>query len=436
MLLGLLVSVILAVIGVSSWNHVSIEWEPVVVVLAGSTSLLLGMEGADFIYRRANSLRLRASGRASENDGASYSLPSWKYIVVDVVLILAIVVRIIETYKIGSQIGADMSSYSTVSSAVRGALETINTSEGMLVGTGFSLVERQLEKVATAAGYVAAGLLAISLVRRSRQRAAHELVAISLSCIFCLVSGSRTAIAYYVVAFLVSLFISMPCHEGKQKRLSAIFLISCTAVAAIGAVVFYQASALVGRGTTSGLLEYITFYFGGGIPSFQHLLSSGNLPSLAPGILTFYYLFAVPYKIGLIDTYPSYSISWVDMGGHPSNIFTGFARYYLDFGLPGVIILCFFSSFIMTVVYREAKRKAWPPLIIFAGFLGGYAFDFAREEFFFSRLMSPNQLITVIFMLVLTVFLTTSVREELKKFIYFFKKEFTAQSGARNCRHR
>lgn len=412
MLLGLFVSFCLATVGYTSWNHITITWKTACVAIFGSLSALIGGLAAIRLYERARGGRGQILG--TEDLKVLYEAPVWKYGVVAILLVIAIVVRVTETYKIGAALGVDLSSYSTVSSAVRNALEAINTSEGMLFGTGFSILERQLEKVASAAGFVSVVLLALNCVRGNIRGGLSAAAIFVLSSIFSLVSGSRTAIAYYVVAFLIALFIILVQFGKPAKRIAAIMFAACVGAAVGGSVLFYEASALIGREAASGPLEYISFYFGGGLPSFQYILDGGQFAGLAPGVRTFYYLFAVPFKLGLIDAYPSYSIAWVDMGGHPSNIFTGFARYYLDYGIQGVVLLSFVGAFITTIIYMYARSRASVPLAVLAAFLGSYSFDFAREEFVFSRLLSPNQILIVLIMLAIAVFLSSSIKNDIK----------------------
>lgn len=114
---------------------------------------------------------------------------------------------------------------------------------------------------------------------------------------------------------------------------------------------------------------------------------------------------------------------WVDMGGHGCNIFTGFARYYLDFGLAGVVVLSALSGLLMTLVFDRAQTYGHPLFVVFAGYLAAYAFDFAREEFIFSRLLSPTQFVSVAIMLAITLFLTTSLREDMKRAKAFFSRK-------------
>lgn len=415
-LLGLSISIALAIVGLSTWNHVEMGFEVALVIAVGAASMVVAMA----LTENRGCFRI---ARASIGvDG--YRAPIWKYAVVGVLLIFAIGLRMHETIELGIQLGASGSSYSEAAAVVRKSLSSIHTADGMRAGIGFSMIERQLEKVVTASGYVVVYLMARAVAKRECRRALPPFALFLLASSFCLVSGSRTAILYYVVAFFVltSVFLFRE-HEEKRKSTSIKLLGVGVAIAAIGCLAFYASSTLVGRKASSGLLEYISFYFGCGAPSLQSLIDKGVPAEAIPGVRTFYFLFSLPFKFGLISDFPSYSIAWVDAGGHGSNVFTGFARYYLDFGFAGLVIFSVLGAVLMTYLYRAARETYAPVLMVLAGYMSVYAFDFAREEFVFSRLISPNQFIIIAIMLVITLFLTTSLREDAKRAKAFFSRK-------------
>ena len=138
---------------------------------------------------------------------------------------------------------------------------------------------------------------------------------------------------------------------------------------------------------------------------------------------SFYYIFAIPYKFGLISDYPIYSIDWIKMGSYTSNIFTGFARYFLDFGWLGLVILSFAASLFITLLYRAAKDSSNCFAIVLVGYFSGYAFDFAREEFIFSRFLSMTSVVLLLVLLVLVLFITTDLHELRNHIINRIKKK-------------
>lgn len=417
-LLGLSVSVLLAMIGLSSWNHMEIGFEVLLIVVIGAASMLVAGYYTDKIITQ------RCLSGCGEGVVACYVTPVWKYAILGGVLVVAIALRVYETYQIGSEMGLDSTlPYGEVSAAVRRSLASFKSSDGMKIGVGFSVFERQLEKVAQVTGYVASYLLIKACFNKDRKGIICSFTLLVLGCAFCLSMGSRGAILYYAIAVFVVLSIYLYKRGGDTRRRSFRLLIGAMLCAVTGAIVLYASSALVGRKASSGIVEYVSFYFGCGVPSLQSLLNAGAPEVPASGLRSFYFLFSLPYKFGLIDNYPSYSIAWVDMGGHASNIFTGFARPYLDFGFVGLILLSGFCAAAISVVYRWARKSDAAVPMVLIGYVSAYAFDFAREEFLFSRFLGTSQVVSLILMLVITLFLTTSLREDTKSVKAFFSRK-------------
>ena len=327
-------------------------------------------------------------------------------------MLIAICLRITETYQLAAELGKDTSSYSEAAKAVRQAYAAFNFSDGMQMGEGFSLVYRQLSKVVSVIAYVSLFVLARSIVAKEWKTIAATAIVFVACCVNVFVSGGRGDLFYYTFAF-VFFFFFCEVKNGKNARKLSLQILRVGAVCAvIGSVFFWASSSLVGRKSSSGLVEYISFYFGCGFPSLQALQDSEANLNTTPGTLTFYYVMAIPYKFFHIgSTYPSYSIAWFDMGGHKCNIFTGFARYYLDFGFPGLIVLTTASGFLMTYFCRTAKKRNTAFLMIVAAYISANAFDFAREEFIFSRFCSTTTIAWLIILAVILMFLTQNAQD-------------------------
>ena len=405
MLLGLALSDVLAMVGRGSWNNEDLSFHAFLIIAVGSAALLLG----SFL---AHGTRAPFSSR-----GWSGMLPKvaqvalWKYMVLMLLVLVAIILRVSDTYRLASELGVDASSYSAAAKAVRGATSSIYTSNGIKFGSGFSFITRQFMKVASCISYLAAYLLASEIMGRRKVGVVASIALIAECWLYVFSSNGRGDILYQVIVFAVSLFILALRRGYSAKALTVKYLVAGTAAGIILAVAFWGSGKLVGRNSSFAFLEYISFYYGGGIPSLQSILEAGTLAELTPGIRSFYYLFAAPYKMGLISEYPSYSLAWIMLGNFTSNIFTGFARYYLDFGWLGLIILSFAAAYIMTRVYRYSKTSGACFVVVMTGYFAAYAFDFAREEFIFSRFLAMSSVFWLFILLVLVLFMTTDLRE-------------------------
>lgn len=398
MILGLTMSVMLAGIGGLFWNDVPLKWNAVYVVVVGTSAILVGQLIAN-------------CKNASQIPGElpKFQDSTWKYAALFALVLIAIVVRVVETSNIASDMGLGDVSYAEKMEAVRHGLDAINSSEGLKLGVGFSFVERQLEKLVLAIGYVSSALVGYSLVKSDRRSIALSVGTLLLCGIHVLVCGGRGQVVYYVVSAFASFSLFKIMSGERPKVVLKKLVIVGTITGAVGIVVFYLSSFLIGRAAGSGLLDYISFYFGGSVPSLQIILDNPELISSAsPGVKTFYYLFGLPFKFGLIDEYPSYSLAWVHPGGNGSNIFTGFARSYFDFGTVGMVTLTALACFAVTCFYGHVKNSGTLPLVSIFCLMSGYLFDFAREEYVFSRMLSLNGLASIVVIVLVALFMSRS----------------------------
>lgn len=407
-MLGFIVSTAFALIGTSTWNQVILSSVAIEIIIVGFISVLLAC-----VFIKVFLVKISGNKHRISRSSRCCATPAWKYGVLASLVVLAIVFRVVETVEIGRKLGMSSFSYPEISAAVRDATAVFKSAEAMKFGTGFSVIERQMEKVVLAIGYVAAFLLARSLANGERKGLLFSGLIFVESCAFCLISGGRGTIMYYVIALIVMYSIMAYNTTSDPRRLTRRLLAVGIIVAAACAIGMFFAGAAVGRKTGANIVDYITFYFGGSIPSLE-LLTNHVPPTTLQGVNTFYNIFSPLYKFGLIENYPNYSITWVSLGGFSSNIFTCFARYYIDFGLVGVLLLGFAATLVMQMVYYHARRTAQRVWILLAGYLGAYAFDCAREEFIFSRLLSITHILVLVMAVLILVFMTTSIRECLE----------------------
>ena len=405
MLLGLAISSLFAMVGLGFWNNIQLTSTVVFIMIVGVAGILTGQ-----VVARCLNTKYNLAG--SEIDICLHDR-NWKYVVLTILVLFAIYLRIIETLKIGSSLGIDGLSYSAVAEVVRNATEAINSADGMKLGVGFSFLERQMEKVVSAIGYVSAALIGFRFARAGRVKSTlFAFVPLVACCVHVLISGGRGQIIYYCVAVFSSYSIYRLRDGVSGKRVTRSVL-AFGGIAACGILVlFYLGSFAVGRAASSGLIDYLSFYFGGSIPSLQLLINDSSLllPPMAPGVRTLYYLSAIPFKLGFVGSYPSYSLAWVHPGNHASNVYTGFARPYFDFGLLGMFVLIAIEVVFLITLYRWAKsRGTLVPVSVFLLF-SGYIFDFAREDFFYSRFLSFNGLASLLLIILFALFMSLSFK--------------------------
>lgn len=418
--LAFALAAVLALIGTSSWNQVALQWNALAVIVVGCIAFVAGGYCVD-CFARWHERRQTLQSEAPELVMASGSVETYvKYGILIALIVGAIVLRIYETYRLGDQWGLEYSGFNDLSKQVRLRSSTVFTTQNIQIGVGFSFVERQMEKVMRVAGCVSVFLLVANLMRRTTERkrcidVALAATSFGMFCIFIFVCGSRGSIIDCCMAALLIWFVlALRAKKHTALQLSIRLLLVLIPLFFLIAVGFYASGKLIGRTPASGLVEYISFYLGGAIPSLQWLLDHIDSIATVPGGCTFYGLYLLLYKMGLIDNLHTYSIEWVNLGGHNSNIFTMFARYYLDFRWLGVILFSAGAGVAYTLLYRWAKRTSWPAVLVVFAWLGGCLFDVGREEFLFSRFLSAGNLATLILLVLGMWIMTTSFTDMVK----------------------
>lgn len=407
---GMVVSTAFALIGCLSWNTVSLNFEITLITVIGLVSFYLG---TSFATNKVFAAKVTNEHHINK----CFGINSNKVIVVIILIGVALVIKIYESFVLAAEFGLDSTNLFNMLKSLRVELASFKTAKSLDWNYGYSFICRQLEKFISVAAYVFAVLLAKQLVSVGFKKKSLLLVLAYLaSLINPLITGSRGSLVCQLLAFIYSyLLFAYEDHATKQKlgKILIIFGLAGT-VLLVG---FYGMAFFVGRlGSSSGLIEYITSYFGCGLPSFQLLLADGNYESPMPGFFSFYTLFSLLYKFHFVSWYPSYSIAWVDAGSISSNIYGPFARYYLDFGYIGVALLAFLCAFLLTAIYKHVITNRYLYLFPFLAYIAPLEIDSAREEFLFSRLLTPSIFVTIFLMVLITWFLTeNSYPKHMKK---------------------
>lgn len=418
-LLGMMLSTGFAVLGTLSWNKTTLSIEAFAVTVLGAASFI----GGSFLAKsRVSSGKHFSKKQEIESD---YSTPVGKYLIVAAVMVFAIVLRIVETYQLAAEFSINTDSFQSMIKAVRDNTASFQTSDALRLDYGYSFVCRQLSKLVTAVGYVTVVLLAKSAASKAfKKKDLFLLLYIGIVIVYVLLMGGRSSIINMVIAGFIA-FVMYKIHWGINKKKFALQAFGVgSALAVLGIVGFYLMGFAIGRAPSSGIVEYITFYFGGGTPTFQALLDEGYNGAEYLGLNTFYNLYGTFYKFGILGTLErSYSIAWFDMGGHGSNIFGPFARYYLDFGFAGVLILSAIAGFAFEKIYQYAVNNMTAVSLIIYVYIAPNIFDMAREEYFFSRLLSFSLPASILLATAVLIFLGTDLRQDWLWLKSKFKRE-------------
>lgn len=403
--LGFNVSILLAIVGLGSWNRISLSLNAVAIIITG----YCGIFGAcAFIHRKPRPKHMSLTHASTS--GAGSEAPIWRIIAILSIVILANAVRVYESYMLAEQLGLEASSYAEMSKNLRRSTSTLYSTDAISTGVQFSFLERQLEKVVNMSGFAASYLMCRSLLESRKCEMALALMLLAACSYFLLASGSRGMLFYWIISFFICLSILQYNGKDRQSKLrisTRIVVYGCLAGMAC-ALFMYSAAALVGRKANSSLVEYVSFYFGGSAPSLQLLLDAVQRKEavFTGPAAVFYGVSLVLFRLNLIRDLPGYSLLWVNCGNHMSNIFTCFGRYYVGFGYGGVLALSFLATLTMLAFYRYARSTMTHTSIALTGLVCSFAFDSAREEFVFSRLFGSTYIINLFILGFLIYFLT------------------------------
>lgn len=410
-LLGFITSIALSIVGLFFWNHYALTSETVTIVLTG----LCGVTFANGLYWLFLKKTKRSQSHMRPNVLEMHTA-TWKYFVLLSIVLFAIALRIYEAYELARQLGLNVNSFTDLSRELRNATSTLFSTTSIKQGIGYSIVERQLEKVANMSGYAAVFVLALAFRKGhiSNRRDCIWSILILLACAsFQIVAGTRGMIFYWIIAFFI--YLSFFLYRGRdvegRKAVTFSLLKAIVISGVVCALFMYFSASLVGRTAKTSVTDYVSFYFGGSIPSLQilnDLNRSGATIAHGP-VLVFYSVYLALLKYHFISELPAYSISWVDCGGHASNIFTCFGRYYYGGGLVGVFFYSVLATIILIGIYHYSRERMTPSSLVATGFISAYAFDCAREEFIFSRLMGTTNALNLVILAAVTVFLLTNM---------------------------
>lgn len=396
-MLGMTVSTALAIMGFTSWNQERLSIELFAISLFGTLSFLTG---CILVKLTSNN----HSSKSRRQDFFNIKVPAFIYIAFCAIIVIAMIIRTNETYQLAIEMGIDTSDFQSMIKNVRQETAIIFASDAIQLGVGYSSLNGFFTKLSNAIAYALIPFLCKWSIDRDK-RAIWPYAVVVFYLIYCLSSGGRTGLFMYLMAVAVGICYFLSARIANDKKFAHKFVVVILVLCFLGAGFFFALSYLVGRGAESNFLEYISFYFGGGLPSFQKILGNSFEGVRHIGELTFYNIYAIFYKFGLLDMPESYSISWVNLGGHNSNIFGPFARYYFDFGIVGVGLLSCLAGAIYMLVYVSSKNKNPWSMAIYC-YIAPYIFDAAREEFVFSRMISASQILTILFLLLFVWTLT------------------------------
>lgn len=212
-----------------------------------------------------------------------------------------------------------------------------------------------------------------------------------------LLSGGR----YYVIMFFISAFI---IWSILNKMLNNKQVLLKNFIKVVGSILFvllfFSATrTLVGRTSTTGIIEYITGYFGRNIKMLDMYINDPISQSNIWGRETFYSLNRILYKLGIVkEKYTIYlefrNLNGISMG----NTYTAFRCMYNDFGMLGVIVLQTVEGIVFSLIYNVItlkKTNNYSILILVYSMLIATLFMHSYSESFYNEVISLSYIIFI-----------------------------------------
>lgn len=388
----------LSLIGCLYWNEVELSTSAYFVIVVGCLGVLVAALIARNLFLKNSSNKLKSPSRRIIVSIAHISASRW--LVLSLFIVIAALVNIQEMMMLAQEAGYSVSNFMDAAQWARGNVTSLLTSGSGDADESYSALASGLAKIITFCGY--ASVIGIAAKIKDQQKNFSNYYAVALLLLltvaFSLLKGGRDVVAHYVVAFLIALFAFYLVDSKNRAKTSMQFLKIGVIAVIIALPLFYFALELVGRVRSVSLLDYISFYFGGGIPSLSVALEQFPLYFNDPvsGEKTFTQLYSLLNKIGLIGPVDAYADTFVMLNGHSSNIFTCFYRYYCDFGYIGVFLFSGLATLVFSFCFKMLESSPSFAMKIISVYICSYAADVAREEFVFSRLLSASLLWAII----------------------------------------
>lgn len=399
----------LAWIGYFSWNTVSISFKLVLIILSGIISFGIG----EFAYRKMKS-KLKKEPKAKKEGIYVYTkkqidLKIWKQILLLVFVIITTFFMFTEMKRICIESGYEVSAFGEVLSTYR-KISPLFSTKLLETKNTINVFVSQMKKVCDVICITITFVIFNNLVNNTwkkknilnfcKKNILYVLIILSCYVLSLLTTGRAQLMKYIIAAFFIYILVNYKKNQGKD--LLKKFLVVATSMVVVSVTVFYFMLPILGRETKTNFKDYISFYFGCSVPSFQLYLDNPPEKDEHFGSESLYGIQSFLYKMDLSDYVNPISREWVKISHFKSNVYTGYRRYLNDFGVIGVMICSFIFGFVFSHIYMNVKMKNDFRYLIFFAFYSYILIDQVRDELFFTRFIHINTVIHSILILLIS----------------------------------
>lgn len=370
--IGFLAGAIALYYAKDDWN-VSLDNKTIFILILGTIVYCIGVLVAEFIVDAFSPERSLEKKYYLDAELMSNST----------LVITLIIVEVIATFVVYKYI-MGFSGATSLSSAISYYRNTLMSADASLVQ--FPGWLNQIMKVTMAGSYVSLFIFMYFRLVREKKESWILIIPIIVYMIQSLILGGRLQLIRVLLFTLIcAYFLTM--YKSKSSKKANRFLMASSKWLIIILPFFYLIKGFLGRTSSDTFLTYIARYLGGPIECFDLYIKGNYFSSHLKGQETFASIYQLVTGKGDVQ---SLTFRWMQSpnGIWVGNVYTGYKRYFVDFGVTGVVILLFLLGLIFGCMYfiilRSIKRRklAGYVLMCYGFFAYSILFEFFDDTFF------------------------------------------------------
>ena len=394
-----LFSGILCLVGYGRWNCVPLSAKTIAIIVIGCASFCFGSSAA---YSGGGIKQI--SFRKDHHDAIireyHYSVELWKILALFVLMMLVFYVRVTSMKRIAGEANVSFDSFRKLVRWYRNTYSSLFGAGTVRVGVGETLIEKQILKFSSVISNVSVVLILLTFsTGQKKQLFFSILLFVTMVTYVLITSGGRGDLLFKLFSLVYGAYIIAYKKGMKVYQLNRVFLTTGVILLLVMLPVFFYSSALVGRKTDSNMIDYISFYWGCGIPSLELKLQSG-IAEHAFGQNVFYGIHTLLYKLKITDQLEGYANDWAAFGVFRSNVYTAWYRYYADFGMIGVVFFSSVYGYAATWLHQKAKYSDSLFILCILCTWSYSIFDLNRDDYLFGQFLGTNPIIVLVLILI------------------------------------
>lgn len=407
-----LLTALLCIYGYGGWNTIDLSATTIAIILSGCAAFTVGSALA-FHREQKERIVFHPVQQVCIGRQFPYRIDLWKLVVLMVFFLVIAYVRVVSMKRIAAAAGMNLKGIVAISKWYREAFSRLFGAGTVRSGVGETFIEKQILRFATVItnGAVVAFLIGVSQ-KNKKVIIGSGILLIIFAVYSIFTDGGRAGVLFKAVIIAYGLYILQIRKGTPIKSINKAFGIAAVVALMIAFPVFYYSSALVGRKAGGDMLQYLSFYFGCGIPSLELKLQQG-LGNQLFGQNVLYGIHTLLYKVGLLDNLGGYANEWQNLNGYSSNVYTAWYRYYADFGIAGVILLAGLYGWFFTYLYQKVKKSeslvAW---CVFCAW-GHSLFDLSRDDYLYGQFIGTAPLLNLALSMILIWILCRPMAPEI-----------------------